>query len=143
MILLIDNYDSFTWNLAQYLGELGADPVVRRNDDIGIDEIRRLSPRALVLSPGPKTPEDTEPTNRIIRELAAEFPMLGVCLGHQCMAYVHGATVRRADRLMHGKTSPVHYRDDDPLYADSRIRSRRRGTTLSSSTARRWASTSR
>lgn len=116
MILLIDNYDSFTWNLAQYLGELGAHPLVRRNDEIDPAEILALAPRGIVLSPGPKRPEDTEPTNRMIRELGGKIPMLGVCLGHQCMAYVHGATVRRAERLMHGKTSLVHYRQGDPLY---------------------------
>ncbi len=107
MILVVDNYDSFTWNLVQYLGEMGADPVVHRNDAITPGEIRSLAPQGILLSPGPKGPEQTEPTNRIIRELAGEIPILGVCLGHQCLGYVYGAEIRRADRLMHGKTSMV------------------------------------
>jgi anthranilate synthase component 2 len=107
MILVIDNYDSFTYNLVQYLGELGAEPQVKRNDAVSVEEIRRLAPQGIVLSPGPKSPAETEPTNRIIRELASEIPMLGVCLGHQCIGHVYGGTIRRADRLMHGKTSQV------------------------------------
>lgn len=107
MILVVDNYDSFTWNLVQYLGELGAEPVVRRNDAITPEEALALKPQGIVLSPGPKSPAETEPTNRIIRELKGQIPMLGVCLGHQCMGHVFGATVRRAERLMHGKTSMV------------------------------------
>lgn len=107
MILLIDNYDSFTWNLAQYFGALGADPLVRRNDEITPEEIRALAPRALVLSPGPKSPAETEPANRVLREFAGTIPILGVCLGHQCIGHVYGARIRRADRLMHGKTSEV------------------------------------
>jgi anthranilate synthase/aminodeoxychorismate synthase-like glutamine amidotransferase len=107
MILVIDNYDSFTYNLVQYLGELGAEPEVRRNDAVTVSEIRGLAPQGIVLSPGPKSPAETEPTNRIIRELAGEIPMLGVCLGHQCIGYVYGGKIRRAERLMHGKTSQV------------------------------------
>jgi len=107
VILVIDNYDSFTYNLVQYLGELDAEPTVRRNDAIDPAGIRALRPSGLVLSPGPKSPAETEPTNRIIRELAGEIPMLGVCLGHQCMGHVYGARVTRAERLMHGKTSQI------------------------------------
>jgi anthranilate synthase/aminodeoxychorismate synthase-like glutamine amidotransferase len=107
MILVVDNYDSFTYNLVQYLGELGADPVVRRNDEVTPEEARALKPKGILLSPGPKSPHETESTNRIIRELAGEIPMLGVCLGHQCIGHVFGAEIRRAERLMHGKTSMV------------------------------------
>lgn len=107
MILVIDNYDSFTWNLVQYLGELGAEPLVRRNDEITPEEIERWKPQGIVLSPGPKSPAETEPTNRIIREWKGKYPILGVCLGHQCIGHVFGAEVKRAERLMHGKTSMV------------------------------------
>jgi anthranilate synthase component II len=107
MILVIDNYDSFTYNLVQYLGELGGEPEVYRNDAIGVPEIRSKKPQGIVLSPGPKSPHETEPTNHIIRELAGEIPILGVCLGHQCIGHVYGGTIRRADRLMHGKTSMI------------------------------------
>ncbi len=115
MILVIDNYDSFTWNLVQYFGALSADPLVRRNDEITVDEIRALKPRAVVLSPGPKSPAETEPTNRILRELAGQIPILGVCLGHQCIGHVFGARIRRADRLMHGKTSDITH-DGEGLF---------------------------
>jgi len=107
MILLVDNYDSFTYNLAQYLGELGAEPEVRRNDAVSVEEIARLAPAGIVLSPGPKTPRDHPPMLRIIREFAGKVPMLGVCLGHQSIAAVYGARVRPAERLMHGKTSLI------------------------------------
>ena len=107
MILVIDNYDSFTYNLVQYLGELGAEPVVHRNDAIGLDEIERLRPAGIVLSPGPKGPAETEPANEVVRRFAGHVPILGVCLGHQCIAHVMGARVERAGRLMHGKTSQV------------------------------------
>jgi anthranilate synthase component 2 len=109
MILVIDNYDSFTWNLVQYLGELGADPLVRRNDEVTPDEIPALAPEAILLSPGPKSPAETEPTNAILRAYAGKLPILGVCLGHQCLAHVFGGRVVRAARLMHGKVSPVHH----------------------------------
>jgi anthranilate synthase component 2 len=109
MILVVDNYDSFTWNLVQYLGELGADPLVRRNDDVTPAEIPGLAPEAILLSPGPKSPAETEPTNAILRAFAGKLPILGVCLGHQCMGHVFGGRVVRAARLMHGKTSPVHH----------------------------------
>ena len=109
MILVIDNYDSFTWNLVQYLGELGAGPLVRRNDEVTPDEIVTLAPEAILLSPGPKSPAETEPTNAILRACAGKLPILGVCLGHQCLAHVFGGRIVRAARLMHGKISPVHH----------------------------------
>jgi anthranilate synthase component 2 len=109
MILVIDNYDSFTYNLVQYLGELGADPVVRRNDAITVDEIGELAPSAIVLSPGPGTPKDAGITVDAIRRWGSSIPMLGVCLGHQAMGEAYGGVVIRADRVMHGKTSLVHH----------------------------------
>jgi para-aminobenzoate synthetase component 2 len=106
-LLMIDNYDSFTYNLVQYLGELGAEVDVRRNDAIGVAGARALRPDAIVISPGPCTPAEAGVSVAILRELAGEFPMLGVCLGHQCMGEAFGAKVVRAGRLMHGKTSPI------------------------------------
>ena len=107
MILVIDNYDSFTYNLVQYLGELGADPVVRRNDEVTVDEVGSLSPRAIVLSPGPCTPAEAGVTVPVIRRWGASIPTLGVCLGHQAIGEAYGARVVRAKRVMHGKTSPI------------------------------------
>ncbi|MCA9755094.1 MAG: aminodeoxychorismate/anthranilate synthase component II [Candidatus Eisenbacteria bacterium] len=107
MILVIDNYDSFTYNLVQYLGELGAEVETHRNDEIDLAAIAELAPKGILVSPGPKRPEDTEPSNAILREFAGKIPIFGVCLGHQCMAHVYGAKVVRAERLMHGKTSPI------------------------------------
>jgi anthranilate synthase/aminodeoxychorismate synthase-like glutamine amidotransferase len=107
MILVIDNYDSFTYNLVQYLGELGADPVVRRNDAITVKEIGTLSPSAIVLSPGPCTPSEAGITVEAIRQWGRSIPMLGVCLGHQSIGEAYGGVVIRADRVMHGKTSHV------------------------------------
>jgi para-aminobenzoate synthetase component II len=106
-ILMIDNYDSFTYNLVQYLGELGARLTVRRNDAIDVAGARALKPDAIVISPGPCTPAEAGIAVTLVRELAGEFPMLGVCLGHQCMAAAFGGQVVRAARLMHGKTSPI------------------------------------
>ena len=106
-ILIIDNYDSFTYNLVQYLGELGAETIVRRNDAIDVAGARALRPDAIVISPGPCTPSEAGISLAILREMAGEKPMLGVCLGHQCMAEAFGGKVVRAARLMHGKTSPV------------------------------------
>ncbi|MBE3604852.1 aminodeoxychorismate/anthranilate synthase component II [bacterium] len=106
-LLMIDNYDSFTYNLVQYLGELGAEVDVRRNDAIDVAGARALRPDAIVISPGPCTPAKAGVSVAILRELAGEFPMLGVCLGHQCMGEAFGAKVVRAGRLMHGKTSPI------------------------------------
>src|SRR5918911_3903138 len=107
MILVIDNYDSFTFNLVQYLGELGADPLVRRNDAIGVEEIGELRPHGIVLSPGPCTPAEAGITVPTIRRWGAEIPILGVCLGHQAIGEAYGGRVIRAKRVMHGKTSRV------------------------------------
>ena len=107
MILVIDNYDSFTYNLVQYFGELGADPLVRRNDEITIEEIGKLAPERICISPGPCSPNEAGISNEVIRKLAGKYPILGVCLGHQCMGHVFGGEVVRAGRLMHGKTSPI------------------------------------
>ncbi len=109
MILVIDNYDSFTYNLVQYLGELGAELVVRRNDAVTLSEIRALAPSHIVISPGPGTPHDGGISLDVIREFHATMPILGVCLGHQCIAAAFGGQVGRAPRLMHGKTSLVHH----------------------------------
>ena len=107
MILVIDNYDSFTWNLVQYLGELGVEPVVRRNDELTVDQIRSLNPRGIVISPGPCTPNEAGVSVETIRRCGEDTPILGVCLGHQSIGAAYGAQVVRARRLMHGKTSPV------------------------------------
>ncbi|MFA9479463.1 aminodeoxychorismate/anthranilate synthase component II [Phycisphaerales bacterium AB-hyl4] len=111
MILLIDNYDSFTYNLVQRIGEL--DPTldlrVYRNDKITVDEARKLNPERIIVSPGPCTPREGGVSNDIIKAFAGQLPLLGVCLGHQCIAHTHGMTVDRNHRLMHGKTSPVHH----------------------------------
>jgi anthranilate synthase component 2 len=107
MILVIDNYDSFTYNLVQYLGELGAEVEVRRNDAIAVDDIAAMAPAAIVLSPGPCTPAEAGVTIPVIRRWGASIPMLGVCLGHQAIGEAFGGKVVRADRVMHGKTSLV------------------------------------
>ena len=109
MILVIDNYDSFTYNLVQYLGELGADLVVHRNDQVTLEEIRALNPSHIVISPGPGVPDDGGVSLDVIREFHTTTPILGVCLGHQCIAAAFGGQVGRASRLMHGKTSPVQH----------------------------------
>ncbi|MDH6630939.1 UNVERIFIED_ORG: para-aminobenzoate synthetase component 2 [Lelliottia amnigena] len=107
MILLIDNYDSFTWNLYQYFCELGAEVIVRRNDDITLADIDVLAPQKIVISPGPCTPDESGISLEVIRHYSGKLPILGVCLGHQAIAQVFGATIVRAERVMHGKTSPV------------------------------------
>jgi len=107
MILMIDNYDSFTYNLVQYIGQLGGAVVVHRNDVISIDEIRQLKPDAIVLSPGPGTPHEAGISVEVIRELGATIPIMGVCLGHQAVGYAFGGGVIRAGRIMHGKTSQI------------------------------------
>ena len=107
MLLVIDNYDSFTYNLVQYFGELGADPLVKRNDEITPDEIAALKPERIVISPGPCTPNEAGISNEVIRRFGPAVPLLGVCLGHQCIGHVYGGEVVRAGRLMHGKTSPI------------------------------------
>ncbi|AXC75472.1 aminodeoxychorismate synthase component 2 [Salmonella enterica subsp. arizonae serovar 63:g,z51:-] len=107
MILLIDNFDSFTWNLYQYFCELGAEVQVRRNDALTLAHIDALNPQKIVISPGPCTPNDAGISLAVIRHYAGRIPMLGVCLGHQAMAQAFGATVVRAAKVMHGKTSPI------------------------------------
>ncbi len=109
MLLVIDNYDSFTYNLVQYFGELGAEPVVKRNDTISPEEIEKIKPTRMVISPGPGKPTDAGISMEVIRRMGPTTPILGVCLGHQCMAEVYGGKVVRADRLMHGKTSPIRH----------------------------------
>ncbi|KAB2639736.1 MAG: aminodeoxychorismate/anthranilate synthase component II [Verrucomicrobia bacterium] len=117
MILVIDNYDSFTYNLVQYFGELGAEPLVRRNDEITLDEITSLAPERICISPGPCTPKEAGISNDVIRQFSGRLPILGVCLGHQCMGDVYGGDVVRAERLMHGKTSPILHNGKD-LFQD-------------------------
>jgi para-aminobenzoate synthetase component 2 len=107
MILVIDNYDSFTYNLVQYLGELGAEVIVKRNDAVGADDVRELRPSGVLFSPGPGRPEEAGISLDLIADLRAEIPIFGVCLGHQCIAQHFGASVVRADRLMHGRTSEI------------------------------------
>jgi anthranilate synthase/aminodeoxychorismate synthase-like glutamine amidotransferase len=109
MVLVIDNYDSFTYNLVQYLGELGAELAVYRNDEITLDEIAALAPDHIVISPGPGDPADGGISNDVIRTFGPTVPVLGVCLGHQCLGHIYGGVVNRAPRLMHGKTSPVYH----------------------------------
>jgi len=109
MLLLIDNYDSFTYNLAQYLGELGALPMVRRNDEIALRDVEALAPTRIVISPGPGRPEDAGVSVDVIRRFGSRIPILGVCLGHQAIGVAFGAAVVRAPVLMHGKTSLVEH----------------------------------
>jgi anthranilate synthase/aminodeoxychorismate synthase-like glutamine amidotransferase len=109
MVLLIDNYDSFVFNLYQYLGELGEEPVVYRNDAITVEQIEALAPSHILISPGPCTPLEAGVSNDVLQRLAGRVPILGVCLGHQCMGHVFGGRVIRAPRVMHGKTSLIHH----------------------------------
>jgi para-aminobenzoate synthetase component 2 len=115
-ILMIDNYDSFTYNLVQYLGELGAELEVRRNDAIDVAGVRTMAPQAIVISPGPCTPKEAGVSVPLLREMGGEVPILGVCLGHQCVGEAFGGKVVRAERLMHGKTSPILH-DGKNLFA--------------------------
>ncbi len=108
-VAVVDNYDSFTYNLVQYLGELGAEPIVHRNDAITVEGLAALEPDAILISPGPGTPADAGISNAVIAELGPRIPLLGVCLGHQCIGEVFGGRVVRADHVMHGKTSLVHH----------------------------------
>ena len=112
MIVVIDNYDSFTYNLVQYLGELGAEVSVFRNDAVSVEDICLLAPSHIVVSPGPGDPSEAGVSKDVIRELGATTPILGVCLGHQCIGEVFGGNVVRAPRLMHGKTSPIYHQGD-------------------------------
>jgi len=109
MILLIDNYDSFTYNLFQYLSELGADLTVARNDKITLEEIETMSPDAIVVSPGPAPPQNACISNDVIRHFGCRLPILGVCLGHQCVGYAYGGTVSHAGEIMHGKSSLIQH----------------------------------
>jgi anthranilate synthase component 2 len=109
MILLIDNYDSFTYNVYQYLGELGAEVSVVRNDEITVAQIERLAPEKMVISPGPCTPNEAGISLEVIKRFAGEIPLLGICLGHQAIGQAFGGEVRRARTVMHGKTSPIHH----------------------------------
>jgi anthranilate synthase/aminodeoxychorismate synthase-like glutamine amidotransferase len=109
MLLLIDNYDSFTYNLFQYLGELGEEVWVTRNDEVSLDEIAKKSPQHIVISPGPGTPEQAGISNDIIHKFGDSIPILGVCLGHQCVGYSYGAQVSRASEIKHGKSSLIYH----------------------------------
>jgi anthranilate synthase component 2 len=116
MLLLIDNYDSFTYNLAQYLGELGADVRVERNDALTVDDVAKLGPERIVISPGPCTPNEAGISLELIARLAGKMPLLGVCLGHQAIGQAFGGKVVRAPHVMHGKTSPIEH-DGKGLFA--------------------------
>lgn len=117
MLLVIDNYDSFTYNLAQYFGELGCDVLVKRNDEISIDEIAALAPRHICISPGPCTPREAGISKEVVLTFGQQIPVLGVCLGHQCIADAYGGKVIRADRLMHGKSCMIRH-GDNALFLD-------------------------
>ena len=111
MMLMIDNYDSFTYNLVQYLGELGAEVEVRRNDKIGIEDIERLNPERIMISPGPCSPNESGISMDVIRHFVGKVPLLGVCLGHQAIGQVFGGRIVHAREIMHGKTSMIHHTD--------------------------------
>ena len=113
MILLIDNYDSFVHNLARYVRELGGEPIVRRNDQMTVEEATRAAPTHIIISPGPCTPREAGISNQVIRDLGAHIPILGVCLGHQCIGAAYGGDIVRARHPMHGKTSPIHHSGED------------------------------
>ena len=117
MVLLIDNYDSFAYNLAQYFGELGCDVLVKRNDEISIEEIATLAPQHICISPGPCTPREAGISKDVILAFGARIPMLGVCLGHQCIAEAYGGNVVRASRLMHGKSCTIRH-NGGALFSD-------------------------
>jgi anthranilate synthase component II len=112
VILMLDNYDSFTYNIVQYLAELGADVVVRRNDESTVGELLALAPERIVISPGPCTPDQAGVSMDLIRSAAGHLPILGVCLGHQAIGQVYGGRIVRARRIMHGKVSPIHHRSE-------------------------------
>ena len=117
MVLLIDNYDSFSYNLYQYIGEIVPDIKVIRNDELTVEEIRALAPDRIILSPGPGRPEDAGNIIEVVRKLGIEIPILGVCLGHQAICAVYGATITYAKQLMHGKQSEVHFDAASPLFS--------------------------
>ena len=116
MILVIDNYDSFAYNLVQYLGELGRDPVVYRNDKLTLEEIEAMSPSHIVISPGPCTPLEAGISNDVVRHFRCKVPILGVCLGHQCIGHVYGGTIKRAVVPVHGKTSLI-FHDGETIFS--------------------------
>ena len=116
MLLLVDNYDSFTYNLFQYLSELGEEVVVVRNDQATVEEIEQMAPRRIVISPGPSTPQHAGISNDVIRHFGSRVPILGVCLGHQCIGYSYGGVVIQADEIMHGKSSSI-YHDGEGVFA--------------------------
>lgn len=116
MILVIDNYDSFTYNLVQYLGELDQDIKVFRNDAISIEEIEQLNPTHIIISPGPSSPKEAGISKAVVENFAGKMPILGVCLGHQSIAEVYGAKVVKAPYLMHGKVSNIMHKEDEPLF---------------------------
>lgn len=109
MLLMLDNYDSFTYNLVQYFGELGVDPQVYRNDSLSVEDVKNLNPSKIVISPGPGRPQGAGISVDLIKELAGKIPILGVCLGHQSIAYAYGAKIIRAQKIMHGKTSQIKH----------------------------------
>ena len=117
MLLLIDNYDSFTYNLAQYFGELGCELIIKRNDEISLDEIAGLAPQHICISPGPCTPREAGISKEVILRCGPEIPILGVCLGHQCIAEAYGASVVRAGRLVHGKSCMINH-DGSALFSN-------------------------
>ncbi len=117
MVLIIDNYDSFTYNIAQYIGELSSRPIVRRNNEITASEAKELNPSHLIISPGPCTPNETGNSLEIIEQFSNFKPILGVCLGHQCIGQYFGGIIKKADKIMHGKTSPIQH-FNDPLFRE-------------------------
>jgi anthranilate synthase/aminodeoxychorismate synthase-like glutamine amidotransferase len=117
MVLLIDNYDSFTYNLAQYFGELGCDVLVKRNDEISLDEIAAIAPKHICISPGPCTPREAGISKEVILRFGQRIPVLGVCLGHQCIAEAYGGNVVRAERVMHGKSCMITH-NGSALFSD-------------------------
>jgi anthranilate synthase component II len=113
LLLVIDNYDSFTWNLVQLIGELGVEPVVRRNDELSVDDVARMNPERIVISPGPCTPAEAGISVDVVRTLGPTTPILGVCLGHQSIGAAYGGSVVRGRRIMHGKVSPIAHAGGD------------------------------
>ena len=129
MLLMIDNYDSFTYNVVQYLGELGAEVAVHRNDEVSVEDIERIAPERIVISPGPCTPAEGGISVAVVEKFGPRVPLLGICLGHQSIAAAYGGSVRRARRVMHGKTSAIHhggrgvFRDLPPAFEATRYHS--------------------
>lgn len=118
MILMIDNYDSFTYNIVQYFRELGADLKIIRNDEMSVEEIERLNPEKIIISPGPSTPDDAGVILEVIKKLGGKIPILGICLGHQAIGQAFGAKVERAENMMHGKTSTMQICAETPIFKD-------------------------